>query len=267
MPPESKPEHDPPAHIRVGVGGWTYAPWRNHFYPEGLPQAQELAWASRQLSSIEVNGTFYSGFKPATFAKWRDETPDDFVFSLKAIRYATQRKELATAGGSVTRFVESGISELGPKLGPLLWQFAPFQHFHAEDFEAFLALLPPSVDGLPMRHVLDLRHASFNVPECFALLRRYGCTAVCSDSDKYPTITDADAPLAYLRLMRTEADCPTGYAPAALDAWAQGARDWTRGTGACHGHTPRDVFVYFISGAKEQAPAAALALLERLKTT
>ncbi len=251
--------------IRVGVGGWTYAPWRNHFYPEGLPQNQELAWASRQLSSIEVNGTFYSSFKPATFAKWRDETPDDFVFSLKAIRYATQRKELATAGGSITRFVESGISELGPKLGPLLWQFAPFQHFHAEDFEGFLALLPSRADGLVLRHVLDLRHASFNVPECFTLLRRYGCTAVCSDSDKYPTITDAGAQLAYLRLMRSKADCPTGYPPAALDAWAQGARDWAQGTGSCATAGPRDVFAYFISGAKEQAPAAALALIERLR--
>lgn len=255
----------PPAPIRIGVGGWAFAPWRHHFYPEGLPQQQELAWASRQLSSIEVNGTFYSGFKPATFAKWRDDTPDDFVFALKAIRYATQRKALATAGESIRRFVESGISELGPKLGPLLWQLAPFKHFDAEDFEAFLALLPPKVDGLVLRHVLDLRHASFDVPECFALLRRYGCTAVCSDSAKYPKITDAGGPLAYLRLMRAEADCPTGYAPAALDAWAQGARDWASGSGTCAGQSPRDVFVYFINGAKEQAPAAALALLERLK--
>ena len=244
--------------IRVGIGGWTYAPWRSNFYPPGLPQHQELEFASRKLSSIEVNGTYYSAFKPATFAKWRDETPDDFVFSLKANRFATHRKLLATAGESITRFAGSGISELGAKLGPIVWQFMPTKPFDAEDFEAFLALLPRSVDGRALRHVLDVRHASFTAPAFLSLAHRYHCVTVHTDSDKFPAIADADGDFAYLRLMRSEADTPTGYAPAALDQWAAGARAWAGGT------RPREAFVYFINGAKERAPAAAMALLDRL---
>ena len=252
----ANPDHAP--RIRVGIGGWTFEPWRSNFYPPGLPQHQELEFASRKLSSIEVNGTYYSTFKPATFAKWRDETPDDFVFSLKANRFATNRKLLATAGESIERFVDSGISELGAKLGPLVWQFMPTKQFDAEDFEAFLALLPRSVDGCPLRHVLDVRHASFTAPAFLSLAHRYHCVTVHTDSDKFPSIADADGDFAYLRLMRSEADIPTGYAPAALAQWAAGARAWTRGT------KPREVFVYFINGAKERAPAAAMALLARL---
>ncbi len=244
--------------IRVGIGGWTYEPWRSNFYPPGLKQHQELEFASRQLTAIEVNGTYYSTFKPATFAKWRDETPDDFVFSLKANRFATNRKLLATAGESITRFVDSGISELGAKLGPIVWQFIPTKQFDAEDFEAFLALLPRSVDGWQLRHVLDVRHDSFTTPAYLALAQRYGCVTVHTDAEKFPLIADADGDFAYLRLMRSEADTPTGYAPAALDAWAAGARAWAGGT------RPREVFVYFINGAKERAPAAAMALLARL---
>ena len=244
--------------IRVGIGGWTYAPWRNNFYPPGLPQHQELAWASQRLSAIEVNGTFYSTFKPHTFAKWRDETPDDFVFSLKANRLATHRKRLATAGESMTRFVESGISELGRKLGPLVWQFLPGQAFDAEDFEAFLALLPVSVNGCRLRHVLDVRHASFACADYLALAHRYGCVTVHTDAEKFPSMADANGDFAYLRLMRSGADVPTGYPASALDPWAAGAQAWAGGD------RPRDVFIYFINGAKERAPAAAMALLERL---
>ena len=244
--------------IRVGVGGWTYEPWRNNFYPQGLAHSKELGYASRKLTAIEVNGTYYGTFKPPTFAKWRDETPDDFVFSLKANRFATNRKLLATAGESIERFVGSGIDTLGAKLGPIVWQFMPTKVFDAEDFDRFLALLPQSVGGCRLRHVLDVRHPSFDRPEYLALARRYGCVTVHTDSEKFPSIVDAQSPFAYLRLMRSEAATPTGYPPEAIDQWALGARAWTGG------NAPRDLFVYFINGAKERAPAAAMALLDRL---
>jgi uncharacterized protein YecE (DUF72 family) len=244
--------------IRVGIGGWTFEPWRNNFYPKGLPQQRELHFASRQLSAIEVNGTYYSTFKPATFARWRDETPDDFVFSLKANRFATNRKVLATAGESITRFVESGISELASKLGPIVWQFMPTKVFEPDDFEAFLSLLPQSVNEVALRHVLDVRHESFNTQDYLALAHRYRCVTVHTDAEKFPSITDADGNFAYLRLMRSQSDVATGYASAELDQWAAGARAWAGGDRA------REVFVYFINGAKERAPAAAMALLARL---
>jgi uncharacterized protein YecE (DUF72 family) len=244
--------------IHVGVGGWTYEPWRGNFYPRGLPHGKELQYASSKLTAIEVNGTYYSTFKPPTFARWRDETPDGFLFSLKANRFATNRKLLATAGESIERFVGSGIAQLGAKLGPIVWQFMPTKVFVPDDFEAFLALLPRSVEGQVLRHVLDVRHPSFDTPDYLALARRYGCVTVYTDSEKFPAIADADAPFAYLRLMRSEAAVATGYRPAALAQWAQGARAWSTGPGA------RDVFIYFINGAKERAPAAALALLDQL---
>jgi uncharacterized protein YecE (DUF72 family) len=244
--------------IRVGVGGWTYEPWRDNFYPKGLPHAKELDYASRKLTAIEVNGTYYSTFKPPTFARWRDETPEGFMFSLKANRFATNRKLLATAGESIERFVGSGIAELGAKLGPIVWQFMPTKVFDTEDFEGFLSLLPRAVDGLALRHVLDVRHESFDTPQYLALARKYGCVTVHTDSEKFPAIADAQAPFAYLRLMRSESEQPTGYPPAQLDQWAQGARAWAGG------ESGREVFVFFINGAKERAPAAAVALLERL---
>ena len=247
--------------IRVGVGGWTYEPWRNNFYPQGLAHSKELGYASHALTAIEVNGTYYSTFKPPTFAKWRDETPPGFLFSLKANRFATNRKLLATAGESIERFVGSGIDELADKLGPIVWQFMPTKQFVPDDFEAFLALLPRAVGGRALRHALDVRHQSFDTPEFLALARKYGCVAVHTDSEKFPAIADAQAPFAYIRLMRSEAAIPTGYPPAVLDQWAAGARVWERGDPA------RDVFVYFINGAKERAPAAAMALLERLRST
>ena len=241
--------------IRVGVGGWTYAPWRGNFYPAGLPHSRELEYASRQLTAIEVNGTYYSSFKPASFARWRDETPDDFVFSLKASRFATNRKLLASAGESIDRFIGSGIAELGPKLGPIVWQFMPAKAFDPVDFEAFLTLLPEGVAGRPLRHVLDVRHQSFESPQYLALARKYGCVTVHTDSEKFPAIADAQAPFAYLRLMRNAAAIRTGYSPAALDQWATGARAWASGSQA------RDCFIFFINGAKERAPAAAQTLI------
>jgi uncharacterized protein YecE (DUF72 family) len=244
--------------IRVGIGGWTYEPWRDNFYPKGLSHAKELEYASRKLTAIEVNGTYYSTFKAATFAKWRDETPEGFVFSLKANRFATNRKVLATAGESIDRFVQSGLAELGPKLGPIVWQFMPTKQFDAADFEAFLALLPAETGGVRLRHVMDVRHESFASDEYLALARRYGCATVHTDSEKFPAIADAQGDLAYLRLMRSDAALDTGYPPDALVQWAQGARAW-----AAKGPA-REVFVYFINGAKERAPAAATELIRRL---
>ena len=260
--------------IRVGVGGWTYEPWRNNFYPAGWPQARELEYAGRQLNAIEINGTYYSAQSPATFAKWRDSVPDDFVFSLKASRFATNRRVLAEAGESVARFVASGITELGPKLGPIVWQFAPTKRFDPVDFEAFLQLLPSSADGLPLRHVMDVRHDSFCTPEYLALARRHGVATVLTESDDYPTIFDAHSGLVYARIMRTESGLAEGCTPQTLDALAGCARLLQAG-GLPDGMprhdgvpgvpgTPREVYLYFISGAKERAPAAAMALLRRL---
>lgn len=262
--------------IRVGIGGWSYAPWRETFYPENLPASKELAWASRQLSMIEINSTFYGSQKPATFAKWRDDTPSDFVFSVKASRYATARRVLAEAGDSVNRFIHSGIAELGPKLGPIVWQFADTKVFDQDDLAAFLDMLPDQVDGLPLRHVLDVRHQSFAVPEYLALARRHGVATVFADSDEYPMFADLTGPFVYARLMRTQATLKAGYAPKALDAWAEAARCWQEGGEPAHlprvespgpSGAPHEVFMLFISGAKEKAPLAAKALLERLGWT
>jgi uncharacterized protein YecE (DUF72 family) len=268
-----KTSGNPRPAIRVGIGGWTYAPWRDNFYPAKLPHSQELAYASRQLSAIEVNGTYYSTFKPPTFAKWRDETPDDFVLSLKASRFTTNRRVLADAGESIARFVESGISELGDKLGPIVWQFMPTKVFDAEDFGAFLALLPKAVDGRQLRHVLDVRHPSFMTPDYLTLARKHHCATVFTDSPDFPSFADLTSDFVYARLMCSDAKLKIGYAPKALDGWAAAAQVWAQGgepddlprveTAKDKG-APKDVFVFFINGAKEKAPAAAAGLLQRL---
>jgi len=259
--------------IRVGVGGWTFEPWRNNFYPAGLSHARELHYASRQLTAIEINGTYYSSQKPATFAKWRDETPDDFMFSLKASRFATNRRVLAEAGESVERFVNSGITELAHKLGPILWQFAATKRFDAADFEAFLKLLPAQAQGVALRHVVDVRHDSFKTPEYLALARRYRVATVFTESDDYPAFADLTGDFVYARVMRTDSALPEGCAPQTLDQLAACAHAWCDGAEpaglprvepAPAPGAPRDVFMYFISGAKEKAPAAAMALLRRL---
>jgi uncharacterized protein YecE (DUF72 family) len=259
--------------IRVGIGGWTFAPWRANFYPEKLPHSRELEFASREVTAIEINGTYYGTQKPASFARWRDETPDDFVFSMKASRYATNRRELAGAGESIERFVTSGIAELREKLGPIVWQFAPTKQFDAADFEAFLALLPPSVEGHRLRHVVDVRHDSFMTPAFLALARRYKVAAVFTDAAEFPSFADLTTDFAYARLMRSDAALKAGYAPKALDAWAVRARSWAAGDNPQdlprvedrgERKKKRDVFVYFINGAKERAPDAARALLKRL---
>jgi uncharacterized protein YecE (DUF72 family) len=263
--------------IRVGIGGWTYEPWRNNFFPEGLAHSRELHYASRQISAIEINGTYYSTQKPASFAKWRDETPEGFVFSLKASRYCTNRRVLAEAGESIQRFIDSGLSELGAKLGPIVWQFAPTKRFDADDFAAFLDLLPRQLDGLTLRHVMDVRHESFKTSEYLALARRQRVATVFTDSDDYPSFADPTGDFVYARLMRSSEKLKSGYAPKALDHWAEVAQAWARGEEPADlprvedarppgdaARAPRDVFVYFINGAKERAPAGAMALLSRL---
>jgi uncharacterized protein YecE (DUF72 family) len=264
------------ATIRVGVGGWTYEPWRDNFYPAGWPQARELEYASQRLSAIEINGTYYSSQKPATFAKWRDQTPDDFVFSLKASRFATNRRVLGEAGESVQRFVNSGIAELAHKLGPIVWQFAPTKVFDPTDFEAFLKLLPASVGTLALRHVLDVRHASFKRAEYLALARRYQAATVFTDSDDYPSFADITGGFVYCRMMRTDPSLSEGVTAQALAQLARCAVAWRDGLEPavvprveppCAPAAPRDVFMFFISGAKEKAPAAAMALRRHLEGT
>ena len=242
--------------VFVGIGGWTYEPWRGVFYPEGLSRKRELEFASRRLSSIEINGTYYSTFKPSSWAKWREETPEGFVFSVKASRYCTNRKELSDAGESIVRFVGQGISALRDRLGPINWQFMGTKTFDPEDFEGFLKLLPREVDGLTLRHALEVRSHSFKNERFFDLARRYNVAIVVADDDDFPAIDQATSDFTYARLMRTKEDVETGYTDTELDRWAQRARAWAeRG----------DAFVYFISGAKLRAPAAAQALIERVK--
>ncbi len=260
--------------IRVGVGGWTYEPWRGTFYPKELPQKRELEFASRQLTSIEINGTYYGSQKPASFAKWHDETPDGFVFSLKAPRYAMNRSVLADAGNTIARFFASGVAELKDKLGPINWQFLPTKKFDPADFEAFLKLLPPDAGGLALRHVVEVRHESFRNPDFIGLVRKYSVGIVVAGDSKYPQIGDATAPFVYARIMGTAASEESGYSDAALKSWATRARTWASGgapeeleyvEARPQDGKPRDVYLYVISGHKVSNPAAATSLLKRLR--
>lgn len=264
--------------IRVGIGGWTYEPWRGGvFFPPKWPARRELEYASRRLTAIEVNGTYYSGFKPETFAKWREETPDGFVFTLKASRFCTNRKVLATAEESIAKYVSQGILELKDKLGPILWQFMATKKFDPDDFAAFLALLPKSHEGVPLRHAVQVRNASFHRPEFVALCRAAGVAIVYADSAEYPAIADVTADFVYARLENARPEVETGYTAAELDRWAEAARTWAAGgtpdglpyvDAASHpGTTACDAFVFVINGAKERAPAAAMALIERLASS
>ncbi|AKJ31238.1 DUF72 domain-containing protein [Caldimonas brevitalea] len=259
--------------IRVGIGGWSYEPWRETFYPDTLPSREELHYASRRLTAIEINSTFYRAPGPEVYERWRSETPDGFMFSLKAPRYITHRKVLAEAGDSVARFLE-GAGRLGDRLGPVVWQLPPSKRFDTQDLSAFLALLPEQVAGLRLRHVVEARHDSFRVPEFLSLVRSRGVAVVYTDSPDYPNFADLSGDFVYARLMCSQPDLPTGYPDEDLDLWLDRARLWAQGQVAADlpridttqdtGAAPRDVFIYFINGAKENAPGAAGALLHRL---
>lgn len=258
--------------IRCGIGGWTYAPWRDNFYPKGLVQRRELEYASRHLACIEINGTYYGAQKPATYAKWRDETPEGFVFSAKAPMRIMQSKALAKTGPQVEDFI-GGISTLGDRLGPLLWQFDAGLKLQRDSFEAFCDLLPRDAGGRPLRHVLDVRDTGFIDAGFIALARRHGFATAFTDSLDHPSFADVTADFVYARLMRSRSSIATGYPPDELDAWAARARLWARGdqpgdlpkiVGEAPPPKQREVFIQFISAAKERNPAAAMALTAAL---
>jgi uncharacterized protein YecE (DUF72 family) len=262
--------------IYIGIGGWTFEPWRGGmFYPKGLPHAKELSYASERLTSIEINGTFYRTQTPATFRKWAGEVPEGFVFSVKGPRYATNRQVLKEAGDSIKRFLESGVTELGDHLGPLLWQFAPTKKFDEADFGGFLELLPETFDRHAIRHVVEVRHDSFKTPEFIALLRKFSIPAVYTDHVRYPNIADVTGDFVYARLQRGDDDVPTAYAPKAITEWSKRLREWAGGgepddlkriEPPPKGKSKRrDVFAYVIHEGKVRAPAGAMALIEKIE--
>jgi uncharacterized protein YecE (DUF72 family) len=262
--------------IHVGIGGWIYEPWRaGMFYPSGLVQRRELEYASRQLTSIEINSTYYGTQKPATYAKWRDETPEGFVFSAKAPKRIVQARQLAGTGAQVEDFI-GGISELGSRLGPLVWQFAHGRTLQQDDFDAFLDLLPQKIGERRLRHVLEIRDLAFVDASLLARIRQHGMATVFTDSDEYPSFADLGGDFVYARLMRSQSDIDTGYPDDALQRWAERIQAWRHGEdnpdlphiGApLKPGKPREVFVYFISSAKERNPAAAMTLLRKLADT
>jgi len=259
--------------IHVGIGGWDFDPWRGTFYPPGLAKTKQLEFAGTHLTAIEINATHYKLQRPELFQRWAASVPDGFTFAIKASRFCTNRTKLAEGGEGIAKFCAQGITELGDKLGPILWQFMPHKHFDPEDFGGFLKLLPKSQDGVRLRHALEPRHESFQTPAFVEMARDAGAAIVFADSDKYPAIADVTADFTYARLQRCREEIATGYDDAALDRWAELARDWATGhqpSGLAYvgdrnaAKTPRDAFVFFIAGAKVRAPAAAQALIGRL---
>jgi uncharacterized protein YecE (DUF72 family) len=258
--------------IHVGIGGWVYEPWRQTFYPKGLPQKRELEYAAGKLTAIEINGTYYGAQKPESFARWHGETPDNFIFAVKGPRFATNRRVLAEAGASVEKFFSGGVLHLKDKLGPVNWQFMATKKFDAADFGAFLALLPKTVEGRAIRHAVEVRHDSFVCKDFIALCRANGVAIVAAGDGNFPLIADITASFVYARLMGTQAKEAAGYSKAAIRTWAARARNWAAGAApgdlALVGKVPparkRDVFLFVISGAKEKNPAAALALRKEL---
>ncbi len=260
--------------VRAGIGGWNFEPWEGTFYPSDLPKKRQLEFASRRLSTIEINATYYRGQTPATFAKWASEVPEGFVFALKGNRFVTNRKVLAEAGPSLEKFFAQGIEELGPALGPIVWQFAPTKRFEPEDFEAFVKLLPKEHAGRTLRHVLEVRHASFAVPEFVEIARRHGAAICYAHHHDYPEIADVTADFVYARLQQGRDDVPTAYPEEELELWARRIDSWAAGGQpsdlplADPGHkpekAPRDVFVYIIHEGKIRAPQGAMALMQRI---
>jgi uncharacterized protein YecE (DUF72 family) len=243
--------------IRVGIGGWVFPPWRGTFYPKDLKQADELAYASRHVTAIEINGTFYRLQTPKSYRNWYDSAPDDFMFSLKGSRFITHRNDLATAAPFMERFFDSGMTELGAKLGPILWQFAPSLQFDEGNVASFLEALPKRLGNRPLRHVLEVRNESFTHPAFARLMEKHGAAIAQVEDPKVPLIEAVTADFVYARLRQCKESEPTGYPPDALAAIAKRFQE--------HAKAGRDCFVYFINGAKVRAPHAAMALIERLK--
>jgi uncharacterized protein YecE (DUF72 family) len=242
--------------IRIGIGGWTYPPWRGSFYPDKLPQAKELEYASRALSAIEINATFYSRQSVKSWEKWRDTAPEGFQFAIKGSRFCVMRSRLAEGAEGIGNFFAQGFAALGPKLGPLMWQFAPRRKFDRDDIAGFIDLLPAELEGMKLRHAIEPRHESFRDGRFFDLCRARNIAIVLEDSDDYPTIEADTANFAYARLQRMKDEIPTGYDDSALDSLGARARHWR--------DSERDAYIFMINGAKVRAPAAALALQNRL---
>ncbi len=265
---------------RVGISGWRYPPWRTVFYPRGLPQREELRYAAERLTSIEINGSFYALQRPESYQTWRTQTPDDFVFAVKGGRFITHMKKLRDVETALANFFASGVLALGPKLGPLLWQLPPSLGFDAERLAAFFALLPRStaqaaalagrhdermtgrsylaaVTDQPLRHALEIRHATYAVPAFVQLLREHDIALVVADTaGRWPLLRDVTSNFVYVRLHGDEELYTSGYSPEALDAWAAAVRAWTR--------DGLDVYVYFDNDVKVRAPFDAMALAARL---
>lgn len=259
--------------IRVGIGGWTFEPWRGSFYPERWPQKRELEYAAGKLTSIEVNGTYYGTIKRDSYLSWYNETPEDFVFALKAPRFATNRRVLAEAAPSIEKFFASGVLELKEKLGPINWQFMATKKFDPDDFAAFLALLPKDIDGRTIRHAVEVRHESFGSSDFIALVREHQVAVITAGDSEFPQFADITAPFVYARIMGTTEGEEHGYSPAALELWTERAKSWAAGkvpdglktvTSGQPKPGPHDVFLYVISGYKEKNPLAATEIIRRL---
>ena len=242
---------------RIGIGGWTYPPWRGVFYPEKFPQSRELEYASSKLGAIEINATFYGRQKPKSWETWEKTAPAGFQFAIKGSRFCVMRSRLCEGAEGIGNFFAQGFAALGPKLGPILWQFAGRRKFDRDDIAGFIDLLPETLDGIRLRHVIEPRHESFRDEQFFTLCRARNIAIVFEDSDEYPCIEADTADFAYARLQRMREDVSTGYEDAALDGFADRARKWTA--------DGRDAYIFMINGAKVRAPAAALALQERLR--
>ena len=243
--------------IRVGIGGWTYPPWRGVFYPPGLPQSREQTYAMEHLGAIEINATFYGRQSPKSWEAWGKAAPEGFQFAVKGSRYCVTRPKLGDAAEGVARFLDQGLVALGPKLGPILWMLSARRKFEREDIAAFLALLPRMLDGIPLRHAIEPRHESFRDPTFIELARETNVAIVYDDDEEFPCIDADTADFRYARLQRMREEVITGYDAAALDVFAKQAQDWSSKS--------RDAYIFMINGAKIRAPAAALALQERLR--
>ena len=284
------------ADIRIGTSGWTYKGWRGEFYPKGLPQKRELAYASRQCNALEINGTFYGMQRPAAFAVWAEAVPEDFVFAVKGSRYITHMLKLKDVETAVANFFASGPLALGEKLGPILWQFPPQLRFNAERFEAFFKLLPRDTEAAarigrkhdhrlkapaylrpgrkrPVRHAVEIRHDSFRDEAFIALLRRYDIALVCADTVDWPLLMDLTTDFVYCRLHGSRELYNSGYTSDELDDWADRVERWASGrtmtdgefiTPVVRDHRRREVFLFFDNTDKLKAPGDARGLMRRL---